>query len=160
MQLLIGLFGGCSLTLHIGELPPFQVPLPFTVWRSAFGVHIVLVLVLVLDLVPIPFHAISRLQRLEGSRFAPWQVLIVRLEGTNPELPDDVASERQPGTAPAFGFNPSAGTTRHSRGRRRGRVLKRPGGILLHLICPTPLSSFVVSTNPRHSNRYPTNRRS
>ena len=53
MQLLISLFGGLLVTLHIGDLPPFQVPLPFTVRRLAFGVlafQIVLVLVVVLVL--------------------------------------------------------------------------------------------------------------
>ena len=39
MQLLISLFGGLLVTLHIGDLPTFQVPLPFTVWRLAFGVR-------------------------------------------------------------------------------------------------------------------------
>jgi hypothetical protein len=38
MQLLTWFVRGTACTLHIGELRPFQVPLPFSVRRSAFGV--------------------------------------------------------------------------------------------------------------------------
>jgi hypothetical protein len=134
MQLLISCRGGMWLgglvaTLHIGSMPRFQVPLPFTVYRSAFGVrrsafgvwrlafHIVLVVVLPTSprrlklrkamsgkLSSKPWHCpcdVRFAQRLEGSRFTPLQVLAERAEETNPELPDSAASRRLPRTSPA-----------------------------------------------------------
>ena len=128
MQLLISCRGGMWLgglvaTLHIGSMPRFQVPLPFTVYRSAFGVRgsafCVLVLVVVLPTSPRrlklrkamsgklsskPWHCpcdVRFAQRLEGSRFTPLQVLAERAEETNPELPDSAASRRLPRASPA-----------------------------------------------------------
>jgi hypothetical protein len=93
--------GGLVVTLHIDRTPRFQVPLPFTrlafgVWRSACSSS---------SSKPWPCRCGVRCaQRLEGSRFTPLQVLAVRAEETNPELPDVVTSRRLPGTSPAFGL--------------------------------------------------------
>jgi hypothetical protein len=112
MQLLLSLFGG--LLVHSTYRWAATFSSSFTVYRLAFGVWRLAFGVWRSHRtrprrrprprkVPVPFHAIARLQRLEGSRFTPLQVLAVRPEETNPELPDGVASRRLPGTSPTLG---------------------------------------------------------
>jgi hypothetical protein len=94
----------CSLYISVSRhLFKFLYRFTFGVWRLAFTSYSSSSSSSSSIWVAVPFHAIARLQRLEGSRFTPLQVLAVRPEETNPELPDGVASRRLPGTSPTLG---------------------------------------------------------
>jgi hypothetical protein len=88
---------------------------PFGVWRSAFGVRRSAYSYSIW--LAVRFDAIACPQRLEGSRFAPLQVLAERAEETNPELLDNAASRRLPGTSQRPEYHIRLDNTARSRTR-------------------------------------------
>jgi hypothetical protein len=109
--------GGLVVTLHIDRTPCFQVPLPFRVHRLAFGVRRSAYSSSFSIWFAVRFDAIACPQRLEGSRFAPLKVLAERAEETNPELLDNAASRRLPGTSQRPEYHIRLDNTARSRTR-------------------------------------------